>query len=146
MSATLQEIAGLIRTLPPEERERLADDLGRVEGAAPRCPSVDYETKAQCELTQKHPGAHTAVARVEWLVALRCRIGAGDGAAVCDFIDGHEGPCIPRPAIEPPPPLQVRVAKPWGICPCGAARKVHELRGHGGYAATGCEKYGRTKR
>jgi hypothetical protein len=129
--ADLRELAGLIRTLRPEEREALADDLSTISGQSYRCPAKDTGTGARCELDEGHEGPHEAVARIQWLVALRCRIGfdeRGKGAE-CAKLHGHEGPCVPRQEGEPRRCCKLHAAYPNAhpSVPCSNEGGAHEL-------------------
>ncbi len=128
--------------LPGDEQRAFVALLGRAARGACRCPA--REETEQCVRDEEHMGGHVSESGREWLVALRCRIGATGHAALCERIEGHEGACVshavptPSPALAPPP----RSLLPRGVCPCGATRKEHEKNGLGRCPRTGCAKYG----
>jgi hypothetical protein len=141
----IAELATLIRRMAPGERAALADELTTPAVVRVRCPSQDIDSGSRCVRNEGHHGEHVGSDGSEWLVALRCRIGADDRGAVCDRLHGHEGACVPRPRAQEPPPLARPARSPWGICACGKPRKEHE-GGVGRCEATGCKKYGKAKR
>lgn len=142
-------------TIPPFEA--LEAPAGGGKRVRVRCPSHPRDV-GRCVRDEDHMGGHVDADGNEWLVALRCRIGAGDvagrplsGPPVCSRIEGHEPPCVPFPRPQgalggrldeappsaPPPPKRKR-----GFCQCGKGRQEHGGTAHmGPCAASNCEKY-----
>lgn len=90
--------------VPPAPAAEAAQEAAS-EPEGPRCPST-HEGE-QCNQREEHAMPHHSNSGAEWLVGLRCRIGAQGltAPAVCAKLDGHQGACVPRqPAATQPRP------------------------------------------
>lgn len=151
MNVTIQDIADLIRRMTEEQRDELAAELSAapLPRARVRCPSScigEGECRSRCLREEDHPLPHIDACGHEWLIGLKCRIGASEptGPAVCSRLHGHEPPCRPVALVEARSTLPTRGPVPerrWGLCACGATRKEHAERGAGGCERTACAKY-----
>jgi len=146
-------LADQIRALDIGGRQALAMELKLEVATPPRCPARNLrpDPPDRCVRHEDHTGPHVAANGAEWLVALRCRIGATDrGAAVFSRIEGHDGACVALPAAQHEAPRPAREARPArvprlgtrGVCGCGRLRGEHEGATHtGGIAGTNCKRY-----
>lgn len=138
MTPAVDNLLASYRALPEPERIAFIGALGREARGAQQCQA--RHAGEQCVRDEGHDTGHVGENGGEWLVALLCRIGAeSHGPAICARIDGHDGPCVPRPATQPEPP-SIPARRAWGECACGAKRKDHE-NCSGRCSATGCERY-----